>query len=196
MFMPKVLFILLLTIVAFCQSSVFAQSTITKLRDVKTIYVDEKSFNFKSSSCMKIYGNQKVVCTKHLDNRKEFLATLKVWVEKYKFTLVSKKDDADAILQGDLSIDDNFTTREHDERTRNREKGKKDNNDSPSLFNPDYLPGEPLWNVDSWLVNQNGDKLWTKGGWFPAPSYGWSSPAKIQAKKLAREIQYDFEKSK
>lgn len=195
--MQKVLFLFLLTILfSFYDSPVFAQNKVTKLHDVKTIYVDEALFNFKSSSCMKSYGKLKVVCTKHLDNRKEFLAALKIWLEKYKFTLVSDKDDADAILQGDLSIDDDYSMREYNENRRNREKGKKDNNDSPSIFNPNYLPGEPIWEVNSWLVNQNGDKLWIKGGWFPEPSFGWSSPAKIQAKKLAREIQYDFEKSK
>jgi hypothetical protein len=157
--------------------------------------VDEESFDFVSSSCMKTYGTQKIVCDKHLKNRAEFLAELKKWIEKYKFNLVSEKDDADAVLQGNLSIDDEYWRRANRERDKNRAKGKT-SDDSPSIFADGRLPGEPYWTINSWLVNQNGDKLWTKGGWFPEPSYGWSSPAKIEAKKLVREIQYDFEKSK
>lgn len=178
---------------ALCQTNVSAQLNIVRFKDIRTVYLDEKSFNFKSSSCMKTYGKLKVVCAKHWNERTEFLVALKEWIKKYKFTLVSEKDDADAILQGELSIDDDYGTKEYNERTKNRKKGKK--NDSPSLFG-EYLPGEPRWIVESWLVNQNGDKLWIKGDWFPEPNHGWSSPAKIQAKRLAREIQYDFEKSK
>jgi hypothetical protein len=193
--MRKLVILLLLSaFLALSQSNVSAQLNVVRFKDVRTVYLDEKSFNFESSSCMKTYGNLKVVCTKHLNNRTEFLIALKSWLEKYKFTLVSEKEDADAILQGTLAIDDNYGTREYNERTKNRQKGNKQA-DSPSLFG-EHLPGEPLWIVNSWLVNQNGDKLWIKGGWFPEPSYGWSSPAKIQAKKLARELQYDFEKSK
>jgi hypothetical protein len=185
----------LMILLTVCQIAIFAQSNLTRLRDVKSIYVDEKSFNFVSSSCMKTYGTQKIVCDKHLKNRAEFLAELKKWIEKYKFNLVSEKDDADAVLQGNLSIDDEYWRQANRERNKNRAKGKA-NNDSPSIFADGHLPGEPYWTINSWLVNQNGDKLWTKGDWFPEPSYGWSSPAKIEAKKLAREIQYDFEKSK
>lgn len=145
---------------------------------------------------MKTYGTQKIVCSNHLKKRTEFLTELKKWVEKYKFTLTTEKDDADAVLQGELSIDDDYWTRENRNKAKNRPPDKGDDRASPSIFVDGHMPGEPLWTINSWLVNQNGDKLWTKGDWFPEPSYGWSSHAKIEAKKLAREIQYDFEKSK
>jgi recombinational DNA repair ATPase RecF len=67
---------------------------------------------------MKVYGNLKVVCEKHSKNRTEFLTHLKRWVKKYEFNVVSEKKNADAILQGDLSIDDNYTTRVYRERER------------------------------------------------------------------------------
>jgi hypothetical protein len=80
---------------------------------------------------------------------------------------------------------------------KEREKRKKDDkNDSASISDEHYLPGEPYWEVNSWLINQDGNRLWTKGDWYPEPSFGPSSPAKVQAKKLAKEIQYDFKKSK
>jgi hypothetical protein len=170
-----------------------------RLRDVKTIYVDETSFGFISSSCMKYYGNVKVVCSKHLTNRIEFLLALKRWMGKYNFVLAPDKASADAVLQGDLAIDDDYATREHLEIMRDRDKkgGKTDPNKSPSIFAPNALPGESVWTVNGWLVNSNGDKLWTSPvGDSPGISYMSGNKSKIEAKKLARKLQYAFEKSK
>lgn len=189
----SVVFLFLFVFFAVFHNSVSAQFTVVRFKDIRSIYLDEKSFNFSSSSCMKTYGKLKVVCAKHLKEREKFLATLKEWLVKYKMILVTEKDEADGILQGTLSIDDNAGTMVNRDRDKERKKGTS-KDDSPSLFG-DLLPGEAGWNVNSWIVNQDGDKLWMKGDWFPEPGYWWSSPAQVQGKRLAKEIQYDFEKA-
>jgi hypothetical protein len=80
--MKKVFILFLLAIFfSLSQSSAQGQSNVVKLRDVKTIYLDEGSFNFVTSSCMNTFGNLKVVCAKHINNRKEFLVALKRWFQ-------------------------------------------------------------------------------------------------------------------
>jgi hypothetical protein len=176
------------------QNNALAQSNVVnRLRDVKTVYLDESSFRLKFSSCGKIFGGILLPCSKHSVQRQEFLAALNRWLEKYDFTLTTDKQKADAILQGELSIDD-YGYRNYKSAGINKTYGKNTKNRKGE--SQQIKENKPQWQVVGWLINQSGDKLWTKGGWYPEPGYGWSELSKIEAKKLARELQYDFEKSK
>ena len=196
--MQKLLFpAFLLVFFVFSSNNTPAQSSssiINRLQDVKTVYLDEDSFKFVFSSCSKTYGNLKVVCTEHWEQRKEFLSALSNWLGKYNFLLIGDKQKADAILQGDLSIDDlGYRNYKSAGINKTYEKGTKNRkNDDREVDEK-----KPRWEARGWLVNQNGEKLWESDGMnFPKPSFGWSKPSKIEAKKLARELQYDFEKSR
>ena len=194
----KILFFLIVFFVVCHNESAAQNKNVDQLRDVKTVYLDETSFNFSFSSCQKNYGNLKVVCAKHLSERLEFLIHLKRWLGKYNFVLTADQSGADAVLQGDLSIDDNANARDFEERRRNRKKDDKNNpHESPSIFSPNGLPGESVWSVRGWLINRNGEKLWeSTAGNSPAISYKSGSQSKIEGKKLARNLQFGFEKSK
>ncbi len=195
-------FLFLLVFFIICQNESPAQHNVVyKLRDVKTVYLDEDSFKFSSSSCMKSYGNLSVVCSKHWESRAAFLVALKRWLGKYNFVLTADKQSADAVLQGDLSIDDDYSTEMFNERERKRKKdaknGKKDEYESPSMFPNGMLPGEPVWTVRGWLINQNGNKLWTSPFTEPPGSITYTGkPSKIEGKRLANKLRYDFKKSK
>src|SRR4030095_16570814 len=102
------------------------------------------------------------------------------------FTVVEDREGAEGIVQGTLSIDE--TNWRDEERRRNASRiGKKDDDcdtDGPSS-------NEPRWSVDAWLINQNGRRLWKLGGGYPMISYA-GGPAKIEGKKLAKALEYDF----
>ncbi len=154
-----------------------------RLADVKSIHVDEDSFRFEFSSCGTKAGGMLLVCPQHDRERAKFLVALKRWVEKSGFTLAPDKDSADALLQGTLSIDDSPPTDipypDKDQRRRNSRS-----------------PGEAEWNVRAWVVNQNGTEIWKLGYGYPEISYGISGPAKIEGKRLASALKYDFRKKR
>ena len=191
-------FLFLTVFFVICQNVSLAQNNVIyKLRDVKTIYLDEDSFKFSSSSCMQTYGKLNVVCSKHWANRAAFLVALKRWLGKYNFVVTADKQNSDAILQGNLSIDDDYSTQEFNERMRKRKKGdKNDPNESPSMFPSGVLPGEAVWTVNGWLLNQDGDKLWTSPFQDPPVFSVSGKPSKVEGKRLAKKLQYDFKKSK
>ena len=45
------------------------------------------------------------------------------------------------------------------------------------------------------MLNQDRDRLWTLQAGYPDISYKGSSKAKIEGKKLAKAVEYDFKKS-
>jgi hypothetical protein len=157
--------------------------TVIRLADVRTVYVDEKSFRFTYSSCGTKVGGMMLPCPKHALEREEFLIVLKRWIGKSGFTLVDNKKDADGIVQGSLFINDlatPVTKHNHDD------KDKKSSKHRPTH--------QTEWVVDAWIVNQDGDKLWIKGAGYPGISYGVSSKAKVEGKTLAKSIEHDYKK--
>lgn len=170
-----------------CQNPVSAQSdAVYRLRDVKTIFVDEDSFKITFSSCGREIGSVFVPCEKDNLERQKFLEDLRRWLGKYDFALTSEREKADAVLRGEIYIDDD-TFRKKAEYDREQKKKH------PHLGHGFY---EPKWSVTAWLENQNGSRLWRNTGYAPQVSYKPSGLAKIEAKKLARHLQYNFKKSK
>lgn len=145
-----------------------------RLKDVRTIYVDDKSFKFAFSSCGTQAGNLILPCPQHGTERLKFLDALKRWLSKSGFTIVDNRSEAEGIVQGRLSIDEIGWPDE----LKRQEK------------HPTYNPYEPQWNVEAWLVNQDGRRLWTKEGVYPDISYT-GGQAKVEGKKLAKAIEYD-----
>lgn len=157
------------------------------LADVKSVYVDETSFEIVRSSCERQYGGLTIVCQKHIDERVEFLEVLKRWLGKRGLTVVSDRDTADSILQGTLSTSDP-TPGEPMFRSSagSTETGyAQDKND--------YTP----WVVDAWLLNQNGHRLWTIRDPVKYPSVNFSANgyAKVEGKKLAFAVKHDIKKA-
>ncbi len=157
----------------------FAQSSVKyRLADVRSVYVDARSFNFAYSSCSRQFGGMTLPCPNHSVQREEFLIALKRWIGKSGFTIAEEKDDADGILQGTLSIDD-------------RAKPYRDK-DSPSIIKHDG----PQWTIAAWMLNADGDRIWNLGYGYPGISHKWSEKPKIEAKKLAAAFEHDFKKKK
>lgn len=110
--------------------------------------------------------------------------------------MVDTKDDAEGILQGTLSIDDHMNRNgTYGPDLSRRGKEGRDPDKLPTL---DEVPSEyrqalfePHWNVGAWITNQSGRKIWTLGSWYPGISYSGEKP-KIEGKKLAKAVQYDF----
>jgi hypothetical protein len=154
-----------------------------RLADVKSLYVDERSFTFTFSSCGTNVGGMIVVCQKHYGERQKFLAALKRWIEKSGFTLAADRDSADGIVQGTLSIDESF---------------RRDKIPYPDEEQRRKAPmnGEAEWNVTAWAVNQNGRRIWQLRYDYPDISYGISGKPKIEGKRLAKAIEYDFRKKR
>lgn len=153
-----------------------------RLADVKSVYVDERSFMFEFSSCGTQAGGMLLVCNKHADERRKFLAALNRWLEKSGFTLAGDKDSAEGVLQGKLSIDDNPP-----DNSPYSDKGKR----------PRSRPARVAeWNVRAWMVNPNGTEIWKLGYEYPDISYGISGLAKVEGKRLAKALEYDFSKKR
>ena len=120
-------------------------------------------------------------CPKHAAERQEFLVALKSWIGKSGFTAVDDAKDADVVVQGSLSIDDRaevLTDYGHD--GKDKSKSRRDRK---------Y---QIEWVVNAWMINQDGKRIWIRGAGYPGISYGWSSKAKIEGKKLAKAIHHDF----
>jgi hypothetical protein len=181
----------------FATSAGIAQTrTLVHLSDVKTIYVDNSAFKIVSSSCGQRAGGYYLPCAKYGPQRAVFLVALKRWLGKSGFTVVDNKDDAEAILDGTLAIQDNIR--------RNGTYGPAESVNTKHRGDPDKLPSldevpseyrsalfEPQWTVTAWLTNQNTRKIWTLGSWYPGISYS-GSKSKAEGKKLAKAIEYDF----
>jgi hypothetical protein len=152
-----------------------------RLADVKSVYVDERSFTFWFSSCGSKAGGMLLVCPEHNRKRAQFLIALKRWVGKSGFALAPDRDDADAILQGTLSIADRPPTDIPYPDKLDRDRKSRS------------LP-EPQWSVRAWAVNRNGTEIWKLGYEYPAISYGVSGRPKIEGKRLAKALEYDRRK--
>lgn len=163
-----------------------AQKTrpVMRLVNVETVYVDERSFKIAFSSCGTKAGGMVLPCQKHAIEREEFLIVLKRWLGKSGFTVVENSADADGIVQGELRMDDN--------------------SNAPAINDPDYKKKRDLsqidkanWQVDAWIVNENGDRIWTiRREPYPGISYKADGKAKIEGKTLAKAIQHDFKKGR
>lgn len=155
----------------------------SRLADVSSIYIDERSFNFTFSSCGKTVNGMVLVCAKHAGERDEFLIALKRWLVKSGFTLAPDKDAADGIVQGTLSIDDTY---------------RRDNIPYPDEEQRRKAPlkGEAEWSVSAWAINQDGRRIWTLGYDYPGISFKPSERAKIEGKRLAKSLEYDFKKKR
>lgn len=157
--------------------------TVVPLADVRSVYVDESSFRFVYSSCGTEAGGMILPCPKHAKERGEFLTVLKRWLGKSGFTVAASKEDADGIIRGTLHMDD----------SAKRLVGHRDKDKKKDYRHYVY---EPEWSVHVWMVNQDGDRLWTIGGGYPDISYKISSKPKIEAKKIAKAIEYDFKRQR
>lgn len=170
----------------FAVGAVSAQKTqpVMRLVNVESVYVDDRSFRITFSSCGTKAGGMLLPCAKHAAERDEFLIVLKRWLGKSGFTVVNDKVDAAGIVQGELSMDDYAN--------------------APSINNPEYKKKRDMspidksyWNVRAWIVNQNGDRIWTiRQEPYPGISYSADGKAKIEGKKLAKAIQHDFKKGR
>lgn len=53
------------------------------------------------------------------------------------------------------------------------------------------------WAVEAWLENSAGDLLWKTGTVdAPKPAYGFSTIDKVEAKELAKKIEYSIRKDR
>jgi hypothetical protein len=160
-----------------------------RLKDVRTVYVDDASFRFLFSSCATRVGKMVLPCPKHAYERERFLVAFKRWLTKSGFTLAETRESAEGIVQGTLSIDERgWSNDPRRDPLGDLRKGKKDDDDCDDEVR---TYNEPKWNVDAWLVNQNGRRLWKLGFDYPSISYA-GGPAKIEGKKLAKALEYDF----
>jgi hypothetical protein len=146
--------------------------------DVKTVFVDGESFEVVDSSC------DKGPCSHHVKHRVEFLAVLKRWLGKSGLAVVDKREDADAVLQGTLSIADPSNEPYHDERGR--------------VVWPDNAGQWANWEVEAWMVGGIGRDLWKYKGKMNYPPIGYSAsgPAKVEGKALAKAIQHDLKNAR
>lgn len=176
----------MLALAAICALSGFSAAQNpqpSRLADVRSVYLDERSFNFAFSSCGRNVNGMVLVCAKHAGEREEFLISLKRWLAKSGFTPASDRNGADSILQGSLSIDDTY--RRDDTPYPNDEQRRK----AP-------LKGEAQWSVSAWVINQDGRRIWTLRYDYPDISYKPSGRAKIEGKRLAKSLEYDFKKKR
>lgn len=155
---------------------------VMRLVNVENVYVDEGSFRFTFSSCGTYAGGMLLPCAKHAVEREEFLIVLKRWLGKCGFTVVADKRDADATVQGTLAIDDNA------HRPAINSKDRK--------ANEHYHNYEPQWTVESWMINSADNRIWQRRHDYPDISYKSNGQAKIEGKKLAKAIEYDFKKGR
>lgn len=159
----------------------FAQSGARlRLADLKSLYLDEGSFRFRFSSCGHEVAGMILPCPEHASERFAFLTVLKRWLIKSGFIVVDNEKDADGILRGTLSIDENF-----DSEKRHRK--HHDTNE------PEYRYG-PVWNVQAWLTDQSGRRFWTLG-LYPSISYS-GGLAKFHGKSVAKALEHDRKHSK
>src|SRR5215470_20379444 len=77
-----------------------------RLKDVRTVYVDDASFRFLFSSCATVVGKMVLPCAQHAFERDRFLAAFKRWLIKSGFSIAETKAGAEGIVQGTLSIDE------------------------------------------------------------------------------------------
>ncbi|HMQ04406.1 MAG TPA: hypothetical protein PKD26_10860 [Pyrinomonadaceae bacterium] len=158
--------------------------SVERLKDVKKIFVDESSFNIVSSSCGSRYGGMLLACEKHVNERLAFLVVLKRWLGKSGFKVVEFEDEADGLLRGTMSMNDyaNEPSINDGGRNRNRE------------IDPIDIA---QWYIDAWMLNRQGRRIWTiRREPYPEISYGISTKAKVEGKKLAKAIQYDRKKNR
>jgi len=177
---------LLIVLAAICVLSGFSVAQNrrpSRLADVHSLYVDDRSFHFTFSSCGKTVNGIVLVCASHAGEREEFLIALKRWLVKSGFTLALDKDAADGIMQGTLSIDDTY--RRDDIPYPDEEQRRK----AP-------LKGEPEWSVSAWVISQDGRRIWTLGYGYPGISFKPSERPKIEGKRLAKSLEYDFKKKR
>lgn len=154
-----------------------------RLADVRSVYLDERSFNFTFSSCGTSAGGMVLPCPKHSIERLQFLDALKRWLEKSGFTLAADKDGAEGILQGTISIDDNFRRDDSTDRDKkHRRTGTKTR--------------EPEWWITAWVINQDGLRIWTLAADYPGISYKPSEKPKIEGKRIAKALEHDFKKKR
>lgn len=158
--------------------------SVERLKDVKKIFVDESSFNIVSSSCGSRYGGMLLACDKHVNERLAFLVVLKRWLGKSGFEVVEFEDEADGLLRGTMSMNDYANEPSINDRGRNR--------------NREIDPIDiAQWYIDAWMLNRQGRRIWTiRREPYPEISYGISTKAKVEGKKLAKAIQYDRKKNR
>ena len=170
-------------------SSTQAQTIVpARLKDIRTVYVDDGAFRFLFSSCATQVGNMVLPCAKHAYERDRFLTALKRWLIKSGFSLTENLESAEGIVQGTLSIDEtNWQGSPTSISRENVGKKKKDDDCDTDSF----ASNGPKWSVDAWMVNQEGRRLWKLGSEYPMISYA-GGLAKIEGKKLAKALEYDF----
>ena len=172
-------------------SSTQAQTIVpARLKDIRTVYVDDGAFRFLFSSCATRVGNVVLPCPKHVSEQVKFLDAFKRWLIKSGFTLTETREGADGIIEGTLSIDES-DWREQRRRDGLDERGRVKKGKDDDCETDEYRRVDPRWSVDAWLVNQNGRRLWKLGSEYPMISYA-GGLAKIEGKKLAKALEYDF----
>ena len=176
----------LFALLAFLSTESRAQSrAVRRLGDVYSIYVDRDSFDIADAPCGKRVNGIWEPCNSVKKKRVKFLNALERWIGKYGIKVAKDASSADAVLKGLITMS------EHQldygpTRLRNRSRG-------------DILESKDLedWHVEAWLENSTRSLLWKSGTVdAPKPAYGFSTVDKVEAKELAKEIEYSIRKDR
>jgi hypothetical protein len=110
-----------------------------------------------------------------------FMKALEKRLIQYNISLTRKRDEADAFLQGEVSI--------YDDRYGKLEL-------PPDV--PMRISGSPYWKVEAWLVNANSMRLWESDGYFKtwAGPLFVGTPAQVEGKQLAKELEVELRRAK
>lgn len=173
-------------LLVFLATSSDAQTrTVRRLGDVYSIYVDRASFGIADAPCGKKVNGVWEPCNSAKKKRVKFLNALERWIGKYGIKVAKDARDADAVLKGLITMSD--FQRDYDPtKLRNRSRG-------------DILEAEDLedWHVEAWLENSTRSLLWKSGTVnAPKPAYGFSTVDKVEAKEMAKEIEYSIRKDR
>lgn len=176
----------LFALLAFLSTTSDAQTrAVRRLGDVKSIYVDRSSFDITYAECSKMVNGVWEPCKSAKKQRVKFLDALERWIGKYGINIAKDPMSADATLRGTISMEEHQT--DYDPlKLKNRSRG-------------DILEAADLadWDVEAWLENSAGRSLWQTGqASAPKPAYGFSTIDKVEAKELAKEIEYSIRKDR
>ena len=176
----------LFALLAFHSTESDSQSrAVRRLGDVYSIYVDRDSFDIADAPCGKRVNGVWEPCNSVKKKRVKFLDALERWIGKYGIKVAKDAASADAVLKGLITMSD-YQLDYYPTKLRNRSRG-------------DILEAEDLedWHIEAWLENSTGTMLWESGTVdAPKPAYGFSTVDKIEAKELAKEIEYSIRKDR
>lgn len=154
---------------------------VRRLGDVRSIYVERDSFDIADAPCGKRVNGVWEPCNSVKKKRLKFLDALERWIGKYGIKVAKDAASADAVLRGLITMSE-YQLDYDPTKLRNRSRG-------------DILEAEDLedWHIEAWLETSSGTMLWESGKVnAPKPAYGFSTVDKVEAKELAKEIEYSI----